>query len=60
MMISKNPIRKIGGRLDVTFPGEVCEVAVTQTTYLTPMPLKVLESVESVTFLGVSFSNYAK
>ncbi len=35
-VLSKNPLRKIGGRLDVTFPGEVCQVAETQTTYLTP------------------------
>ncbi len=42
-MISKNPRRKIGGRLDVTFPGEVFQVVKTQTTYLTPLPIKVHE-----------------
>ncbi len=41
---SKSPPRKVGGRLDVTFPVEVCQVAETQTTYLNQMPLKVLES----------------
>ncbi len=33
-MISKNPRRKAGGRLDVTFADEVCEVAETPTTYM--------------------------
>ncbi len=34
-MISKNPRRKVGGRLDVTFDDEVCEVAETETKNLT-------------------------
>ncbi len=34
-MTSKNPLRKVGERFDVTFAYEVCEVAESQTTYLT-------------------------
>ncbi len=34
-MESRNPRRKIGGRLDVTFAGEICELAGPQTTYMT-------------------------
>ncbi len=34
-MTSKNPRRKVGRRLDVTFADEVYEVAGTQTTHLT-------------------------
>ncbi len=34
-MISKNPRHKVGGRLDVTFTGEVCEIAESQTNNLT-------------------------
>ncbi len=33
--VSKNPLCKVGGRLDVTFADEICEVAETETTYIT-------------------------
>ncbi len=32
---SKNPRRKVGGHFDATFADEICEVAETQTTYIT-------------------------
>ncbi len=32
--VSKNPLCKVGGRLDVTFADEICEVAETKTTYI--------------------------
>ncbi len=34
-MISKNPLRKFGGRLDVNLAEEVDQVTDTQTRYLT-------------------------
>ncbi len=36
-MISKNPLRKIGGLLDVTFAEEVGQVTETQIRYLTDL-----------------------
>ncbi len=35
LIVYKIPRRKVGGRLDVTFVDEICEVAETQTTYIT-------------------------
>ncbi len=35
LTVSKNPICKIGGRLDMTFTDEICEMAETKTTYVT-------------------------
>ncbi len=34
IVISKNPLCKVGGRLDVEFEDEVCQVAETQAIYL--------------------------
>ncbi len=33
--VSKNPLYKVGERLDATFADEICEVAETKTTYIT-------------------------
>ncbi len=35
LTVSKNPRCKVGGRLDVTFADEICEVAETKATYIT-------------------------
>ncbi len=35
LIVCNNQRRKVGGRLDVTFADEICEVAETQTTYIT-------------------------
>ncbi len=35
LTVSKNYRCKVGGRLDVTFADEICEVAETKTTYIT-------------------------
>ncbi len=35
LTVSKNPLCKVGGRLDMTFADEICEVAETKTTYIT-------------------------
>ncbi len=35
LTVKKGPHCKVGGRLDVTFAGEICEVAETETTYVT-------------------------
>ncbi len=35
LTVGKNPRCKVGGRLDVTFAAEICEVAETHTTYIT-------------------------
>ncbi len=32
LIVCKNPRRKVGGLLDVTFADEICEVTETQTT----------------------------
>ncbi len=33
LTVSKNPLCKVGGRLDMTFADEICEIAETQATY---------------------------
>ncbi len=33
LTVSKNPLCKVGGRLDMTFADEICEVAEIKTTY---------------------------
>ncbi len=35
LILSKNPRCTIGGRLDVTFADEICDVAETKTKYVT-------------------------
>ncbi len=35
LTFSKNQLCEVGGRLDVTFADEICEVAETKTTYIT-------------------------
>ncbi len=35
LTVSKNPLCKVGGRLDVTFPDDICEVDEIETTYIT-------------------------
>ncbi len=35
LTVSKNPLCKVGGRLDMTFADEICEMAETKTTYIT-------------------------
>ncbi len=35
LTVSKNPLCKVGGRLDVTFPDEICEVDEIKTTFIT-------------------------
>ncbi len=35
LTFSKNPRCKVGGRLEVTFADEICDVAETETTYIT-------------------------
>ncbi len=35
LTVSKNPRCKVGGRLDVTFAGEIFEVSETKTIYIT-------------------------
>ncbi len=34
LTVAKNLRYKVGGRLDVTFADEICDVAETQTTYI--------------------------
>ncbi len=45
-VIAKNPRRKVGGRLDVTFVDEVCGVGETQATCMTDE----LKDVQTITF----------
>ncbi len=47
-MISKNPRRKVGGRLDVTFADEVFEVAETHNTFMTDEFSRALKQSEIV------------
>ncbi len=35
LTVSKNPLCKVGRRLDMTFADEICEVAETKTAYIT-------------------------
>ncbi len=35
LTVSKSPHCKVGGRLDMTFAGEICEVSETKTIYMT-------------------------
>ncbi len=35
LTVSKNPLCKVGGRLDMTFADEIREMAETKTTYIT-------------------------
>ncbi len=35
LTVSMNRLCKVGGRLDMTFADEICEVAETKTTYIT-------------------------
>ncbi len=46
LLIAKNPHRKIGGHLDVTFVDEVCGAAETQATCMTDE----LKDVQTITF----------
>ncbi len=39
LTVSKNPRYKVGGRLDVTFAAEICEVAVEMTPLSNQLPL---------------------
>ncbi len=34
LTVSKNPICKVGGRLDMTFADEICEMVEIKTTYI--------------------------
>ncbi len=35
LTVSKNPLCKVGGRLDMTFADKICEMAETNATYIT-------------------------
>ncbi len=35
LTVSKNPLCRVGGRLDMTFADEICEVAETKTIHIT-------------------------
>ncbi len=38
LTVSKNPLCKVGGRLDMTFADEICEMAEAKTTFITDKP----------------------